>query len=174
MGLKHLTFLLEYTFVKKINMLTKTQINKGNELIAKFMGFKIAFHKNSQCKENPKGLEISSWKTIKDVEGKIQGFTHIDGLEFYSKQSNGGRQGSWANYLDMPFDSSWDWIMRVIEKIELIGETDKKYGTFCEISTPWIRIGTITKDHKLNHYSKKLEGVYIALLEFLKKHNKQK
>ena len=63
--------------------------------------------------------------------------------------------------------------MEVISKIEKIGETDKKYGTLCDITTNYIKVGHIILDHKLQDYSTKIEGVFKAVVEFIKWHNEQ-
>lgn len=89
---------------------------------------------------------------------------------------------------EMKFNSSWDWIMPVVEKIEsmrysvTIGtafRSDKTQRIYCEIGTPelWdfkrLDIKPIVEFDEENGNSK-IEIVYISVVEFIKWYNQQK
>jgi len=71
------------------------KIIEDDKLIVNYMEFKIHV--------NPLYIEQSAHGVL--------------GLEFYAKQNNGGRQGSWENCVWMKFHTSWDWLMPVYNKL---------------------------------------------------------
>lgn len=71
------------------------------------------------------------------------------------------------------YHGNWNSLMKVIEKIEKIDETKEKYGTLCTIGTNHIKIGSFELDHKNNDYTVKIDGVYHAIISFIKLYNIQ-
>ncbi|NTW33725.1 MAG: hypothetical protein HGB12_14075 [Bacteroidetes bacterium] len=72
------------------------------------------------------------------------------------------------------YDSSWDWLMPVINAIEKIGESNRYWGTLCKITTTYIEIGDVLLDFKLKQYNTKIQGTWMAVVEFIKQYNKTK
>jgi hypothetical protein len=132
-------------------MITKEQILEGILIISEFMNNKIWMVKYYDDDTQPDRIEI----LIKDYDVFIKkGFE----LDIYAK----------------PYHLNYNLLMSVIEKIEHINESETCYGTLCTIDTVYIRIGNITKDLKLNEYSSKKEGTWLAIVEFIKYYNQNK
>ena len=82
---------------------------------------------------------------------------------------------------DVKFHKSWNWLMPVVEKIELLGaSTDIHYfaGTK-KNSTGWFgtsilgySVGLSNYDHT-NQYKSKIESVYNAVIHFIKWYNEK-
>lgn len=85
-----------------------------------------------------------------------------------------------AEYLE--YDTSWDWLMPVVEKIEKLGvSTDIHYyaGTTKNASgfygTELLGYSTdLSIYDSTNQYDTKLESVYKAVVKFIKWYNKNK
>jgi hypothetical protein len=77
---------------------------------------------------------------------------------------------------DLKFDSNWNWIMEVVEKIQSTYKTEKSYGVIIEICTTHISIVVedqdFTVDFKKTNLSK-IEGLVQAIWEFLNWYNNQ-
>ena len=70
---------------------------------------------------------------------------------------------------ELKFDTSWDWLMPVVEKIEKSG------GIYVDMSGKTCTIGQIRDDLKLEAWAMtKLEATYIVVVEFIKWYNTQK
>lgn len=82
--------------------------------------------------------------------------------------------GQWFNpktgerHVYLFFDTSWDWLMAVVEKIESLGHGVTIYRKGCHINN---EIGFNTNG--FNH-SSKVEQTYKAVVEFIKWYNQQK
>lgn len=72
---------------------------------------------------------------------------------------------------DCKYHNDWEWLMKVIKKIEKTGETKDTYGTLVEICTTHTRIGTdVLIDHKLYPtFKNKIEPVYLAVIQYIYK-----
>lgn len=75
---------------------------------------------------------------------------------------------------DCKYHSDWNWLIKVIEKIEKTGETKDKYGTIVVIDTTYTKIGTdVLIDHKLYpSFKNKIEPVYLAVIQYIYKNKK--
>lgn len=129
----------------------KTEISEGNKLIAEFMGGKII---SIEPYEMPHGSHsegvIEKWKLPKNIpfnEGCKIGF--------------------------FKYDSSWDHLMTVIDKIEEMGfdvsmqRDTENYICYCSIfgqheDPPYININTESKK----------EATWLAVVDFIKWYNK--
>lgn len=69
-----------------------------------------------------------------------------------------------TRYLD--FDSSWDWLMPVVEKIEHEGHEVDIYKNACEINMEEGMIREVAGD--------KIKATYRSVVEFIKWHNANK
>lgn len=107
----------------------------------------------------------------------------------YSKSGNTARmnakdpRSSPYRLKDIQFDTSWNWLMPVVEKIESIEEKDDN-----RIITKWVHIlgkGCIIEIDKgftpdiivcseFNNPMSKIEATYLAVIEFIKLYNKNK
>lgn len=121
-----------------------------NRLIAEFMGFK--------------------WKSF---NGKYNVFIVPDGEELKYKAFNLG--GYW-----MPYHTSWDWLMPVVEKIESIN--DPHHGHFgvhissnnCIIQGTNFRSSKIAKPPIYFSYrcsETKIQSTWLSVISFIKWHN---
>ena len=69
---------------------------------------------------------------------------------------------------DLKYHSSWDCIMPVVEKIEVLG-----YNTFlkghdcmiCSLEPPYVKVV------QCNNYSNKIEATWFAIIEFIQWYN---
>jgi hypothetical protein len=79
---------------------------------------------------------------------------------------------AWSNRLELlHFDTDWNWLMEVVEKIENYNEYTNVLFTpqGCEINC-YIENGFLFS----NDCNTKIEAVYNACIEFIKWYNKQK
>ncbi len=97
-------------------------------------------------------LEFMGWKNHVDM-GSIQLFYKDDEVKHIS---------------GMNFNSSWDWLMPVVEKIESLGHGVTIYRKGCHIND----IG-VSSINGFTH-SNKLEQTYKAVVEFIKWYNQTK
>ncbi|HEY6143777.1 MAG TPA: hypothetical protein VIV55_10235 [Flavobacterium sp.] len=72
---------------------------------------------------------------------------------------------------DMLFDSDWNWLMEVVEKLENLGYVFKTYGT----STTFLKKGTINEPIWSDDFfgEDRKENTYDACVELIKWHNYQ-
>jgi len=116
---------------------------KGNKLIAEFMGVSPVGSGASDKEPN----WYDGWELQKA------------GLPFKC-----GIMGNGTH--ELPFHSSWDWLMPVVEKIE--NESD----SIIEIE---LDNAHISGDFKLSvHEHSKIESVYTAVVKFIQWYNQQK
>lgn len=125
-------------------------IIENNKLIAEFMGC------NSE--------EITLFKDEIDKNGNSLEVTHLnwDRPPFFTDSLyKAYGWGSYSNEVYMLYESSWDWLMPVVEKC-LIGEAEQH-------SKARILINKIYE----NLCSINITGTYKEVIEFIKWHNEQ-
>lgn len=138
----------------------KTDITEGNRLIAEFMGDSVIVEDD--------GIAIISQTSF------LLWFSGVNRLEEHRKKC---------------YHSSWDWLMPVVEKIELIDLSNGQYGYTVHIEGWRCKVTDAFGDKKSNKIrthiaiennpvrgldiSSKIEAVYIAVVEFIKWHNNQ-
>lgn len=66
------------------------------------------------------------------------------------------------------YDSSWDWLMPVVEKIESMGAHVKIVNNRCTIADNDF---TFKPVHIVGHF--KIEAVHMTVVEFIKEYNKK-
>lgn len=120
------------------------EITSGNILIAKFMGHKIWMIKRYKGDIQPDRIEIST----KDYESYLKkGFVY----DSYAR----------------PFHSSWDYLMKVVDKINKGGLYDVIiYPSSCQIIA--IGLGEITHVKSKNLKYELIDITYKAIIYFLK------
>ena len=69
------------------------------------------------------------------------------------------------------FHSDWNWLMRVVEKIESLGYTVTIAGVMCKV-TKVLDLENSIVSYVLGDKSRKLELIYTTMVEFVKWHNK--
>ena len=130
---------------------------EGNKLIAEFMGFIWEEKYNGYYKPNPK------WTAL-------------------------GKEKSWIEKIDgekrLKYDSSWDWLMPVIDKINIglrtdcLGYVDIKATEISSYSPGCLSrklpAFSFTLNGKRFNGKEKLEAVWLAVIEFIKWYNQNK
>ena len=82
--------------------------------------------------------------------------------------------GDWKDtFFDnqLKFHSDWNWLMRVVEKIESLGYTVTIAGVMCKV-TKVLDLENSIVSYVLGDKSRKLELIYTTMVEFVKWHNK--
>jgi len=132
------------------------EIISKNILIAEFMGGKPV----NEVKDNP--------------------IAYCFPFEFGNKETwdEGGFQGSGKSFCwdieDLQYDSSWDWLMPVIDKIELEGyyiSITKSNITCCKDFVISPIFSYYFKEHE--KAMSKLDATWFAVIEFIKSHYKK-
>lgn len=99
------------------------------------------------------------------------------GLKCYEYPNHGKIDYAWKpefkhsnwNFKDAPpFDRSWDWIMPVIEKIEILGFNVRISTNHIQISKYTTRVQIFIQKRS------KIEMCFEAIVEFIKKYNNEK
>ena len=113
------------------------------------------------------GFEINSGFNYKLV--KVKNFLAV------------GEDGRYSKEEDLKFNSSWDWLMPVVEKIKNISINNKFYSFFISIaSTGSVIIAKTKLGHPNSNYNNceceydLITNTYKAVVEFIKWYNKQK
>jgi hypothetical protein len=109
--------------------------------------------------------------TVFENNGHFEVHAHNQSVTFYKRQNNGGAQGCWFSYSEMKFNSSWDWIMPVVEKIEsmdFVLNIRKGHVSILNNSgkTPFYTGGDIVEVSKF-------AAIYKTVIEFIKWYNSQ-
>ena len=142
--------------------MTEEQINLGNELIAKFMGWK---HFDSAIDLSYVDFCGDYEIIFKDVW--TEGEDLIENKYSYKYDSEEHIQ----YHYKLRFNSSWDWLMPVVDKIEKIincqisierCSLDGCFYKYCFLDTPYV------------YTDKKFEGYYESVLNFIQQYNKNK
>ena len=118
------------------------EILEGNKLIAEFMGMKfLSTHFDSA------GYEQYSYSVSDEISKQVYGYTGT------------------TTFLDNQFNTSWDWLMPVVEEIEKMEAINLKIeGVSCQICSYGFVRARETADTKK-------EAVWLAVVEFIKWHN---
>ena len=132
--------------------MTEEQILEGNKLIAEFMGAS----EDNYPENIPNGVEV--W----------------------------GNPMSIINIGKYKYDTSWDWLMPVVEKIESLSfNVVIGFNTYCGIiksqklindKTPRFESVEVVRESNIIYTKssdKKIEGVFICILKFIKWYNEQ-
>lgn len=134
----------------------KEEIIEGNKLMAEFMG-----------------KEFVHW-TFESRTSWLSGRYNLKG--YFT---------SFTSYEELPYLTSWDWLMSVLDKIERLDEDGTHYNivmgfkTYCGITqgkgmlgniNRWESSHTVTEPDKTYTWKPetKIEGVWIAIVKFLK------
>lgn len=122
---------------------------ESNKLMAEFLGYK-------QLEVYTEDIKMTSLRI--EFEGR-----RVAGLVSYTKPEN--RESTihklW-NQLDMKFDTDWNWLMQVVEKIE--------ENNFVNINDNICRINSFKADNGFSidrAGSTKIQAVYSACLQFI-------
>ena len=90
-------------------------------------------------------------------------------------ETNSGKFGHWETPC---YDTSWDWLMPVVEKIEQFQFDDGEYDEGDEPDTAFLRRfkGGMVRINRfpIHHYETKIEACHAAVVEFIKWYNDQK
>ena len=147
-------------------------IVENNRIIAEFMGYKI-LHRKFQYRywnsSDESYFETNEGNIVCDEDG-YEVNLYPDGDPLFELE-------------ELPFHSSWDWLMPVVEKIEKSLCTDNKTGNRFY---PYVSIGLthceITKSQKFvgeDWYvvsrcgNSKIEATWKVVVEFIKWYNNQ-
>lgn len=134
--------------------MTQEEIIKGNKIIAEFMGWKRSLI------ESLSTVDLGGYYTI--------GVPHSQTM--YNKP--------YADIDLLKFNSSWDWLMTVIERVENISR-DPLHGKFgvyigsncCTIQGSKM-LTNVYKVYFQDHYaSTKIEATWVAIVNFIEWHN---
>ena len=103
-------------------------------------------------------------KLIAEFMQSIEDGLYLDGLYFHK-----------GGYYDtnMEFHTSWDWLMPVVEKIEEDEEIDVNILLNGTRIFKWRTDTDIVNNVAKISFDKKIEHVYAAVVEFIKKLNKK-
>lgn len=149
-------------------------IEKNNKLIAKFMGWEVKKEVKTKFHEFDKAIDIED-----------------AGLDFSKFKYDSKQDYFWWNELyetetvnketmdlfvfsteasDLKFHSDWNWIMKVIEKLESLGWS---YGYLKENNRHIInfRKGNKFQSYKYSDKNSRIHSVYLSILKFIKQKN---
>lgn len=110
--------------------------------------------------------EFCGWKFIKltdadDVMPPCYVFMQYDENGRAVRQYSGGDCWNVETAGDIPYDSDWNWLMPVVEKIEGMGYGLTIDGTICEIYKS-------DRDYCIKCADTKLSATYEAVCDFIK------
>ncbi len=128
--------------------MTEKEIQKGNKLIAEFMGWEFHSKNGFEYYVNNKDRKIPCW----------------------------GEYSSKIPIEDFDYHLSWDWLMPVVDKIEATFNsiyTDIRKGLPIKKGKYYTYIEVDGENYTHAYYGKtKLEATYKAVIEFIKWYNK--
>ncbi len=76
-------------------------------------------------------------------------------------------------FAQLEYNSSWDWLMPVVEKIELLGYSVEK--NFQRIDNDWQTLITKGNDILFQDFAEKsIDAMYCTLVQFIEWYNEQK
>jgi hypothetical protein len=120
-------------------------------------------------------LNFRTMKTLEEKNRMIAEFigiveSSIDG-QFYTKKSSEGF--GVGELVSLKFHISWDWLMPVVEKIELLGYSVEK--NFQRIDGDWQCLITKGNDILFQEFAvKSIEVMHYVVVEFINFYNEQK
>lgn len=91
--------------------------NKGNEILAVFMAYQILIKKYQYLNYN--SSNESYWER---GEGEIV-------CDEHGNELSDGDSDPYYSFEDLPFDSSWDWLMPIVGKISSLCEEPEELDT---------------------------------------------
>lgn len=134
-------------------------MEENNKLIAEFMGFTKGLVYNEKGKQYdytlPNGFEL-----IKEVETTIES----NWCEVLEEQD-------YCFIEDLKFNTSWDWLMPVVEKIESLGYSYDRINADVFINTQ--EGENVIPNPMDRNIMTMLQKTYKAVVEFIKWYNKQ-
>ena len=93
---------------------------------------------------------------LKDLLASNKGFINID-IDIYEQ---------------CKFHNDWNWLMKVVEKIEI--QSEELFGAYEDVIINGCGCGIATKDDMISIVAtSKIEAVYIACVEYIKWYNEQ-
>ena len=93
-----------------------------------------------------------------------------DEYGMYSKENGRGFFKSTKDNKGKTFDTSWDWLMPVVERIEEVASGVTIYRKGCHIN----EVGSFSGSINGFNHSSKIEQTYKAVVEFIKWYNENK
>lgn len=142
--------------------MTQEQGIEGNKLIAEFVGFKMWWSEGGSYDWPEKELEISVPDFLEDED--LEYMYTLD-MPFYMY---------WG---ELKFNTSWDWLMPVVEKIEELGYTTVIHG-YGKDFTPYLETYCAIKEGNYRwgygESKSKIEAVWLASVLFIQWYNEQK
>jgi hypothetical protein len=112
-------------------------------------------------------------KTIEEKNQMIAEFmglveSSIDGQFYTEKSSEGFGVGE---LVSLKYHTSWDWLMLVVDKIELLGYSVEK--NFQRIDNDWQTLITKGNDILFQDFAEKsIDAMYCTLVSFIEWYNK--
>lgn len=148
-------------------MIEQSEIEENNKLIAEFMGYKLLRKKFQYEVINSSNESYWAWDESEVVCNQVDFVLEDD------------TQHPFFDLNDLPFKSSWEWLMDVVEKIEMTKDPIRKsknmrvdIKTHC--TTIFVADG-YENDYFYNGFGgSKKEATYKAVVEFIKWFNEQK
>lgn len=158
-----------------------------NKLIAEFMGFNLKEVKLSPIELTENSIELNKYyfdtvnqKMFKCTRTAFPLVIVQDTKEYYSANINNCKE---VLFDDLKYNSDWNWLMEVVQKIEKLSINEDLYSFYVGIST----VGTLIQPKtKLNYPNNdcgginerfeggsKIENTYNACVEFVKWYNEQ-
>ncbi len=116
--------------------------------------------------------------TTAENNKKIAEFMKLPTEVFKSGILNYGFNEAWYELEELSFNSSWDWLMEVVEKIESVFDSSisvKIEANYCSISTSsQYAMAFPERDCELDEVGQtKIQAVYKAVIGFIDWYNKQ-
>ena len=158
--------------LQKINKMEKEKIIEGNKLIADFMGYEYIPWNN--CDDFKPGFWLRGLS-----KSQRQYISKLPVKPFLCR-----------NATQLAYNSSWNWIMPVLEKIESLTDDGYKYDvvigfkTYCGITRSknmmrdaerWESSHTVNEPGKIYTWkpTTKIQAIWIAVVKFLKWRDEQ-
>lgn len=86
---------------------------------------------------------------------------------YYIKKQTGAMRAN-----EMLYHSSWDWLMPVVEKIELLGNSVRIGSIFIQKNRVAHRCSIVGKRIVVNNSGSKIKAVYSAVVKFINNYKK--
>ncbi len=144
----------------------KKEINKDDKLIVVFMGF--IHHTTVDIDDSDCGGIYTKTKIWSKIPIEVDGYP--DDKQFYLKE-DWKHEDDEVIYGDLKYSSSWDWLMKVITKLQKECDTDVRMTQY------YTQVLSLRYDkaHFLQQYDNdKLKTTYAAVVEFIKWWNREK
>ena len=146
----------------------REEIDKGNEIIAKWAGYKIMYKKFQYQNFNSSNESYFEWS-----EGNIVCNKNGHEVNIYPES------GPLTNLSELPFDSSWEFLMPIVEKICRLkvgdGITYVEYSyprTFGMLNDKTGQIMVRLNGHQLFEADTLIEATWKAVVDFIEWYDK--